>query len=157
MAADLPDALSAEGDLKSRFATPMPRADADEIVATFERYRLMGEMLHLAIADRASDQYLGEVMLMATDEGVAEIGCGLNPLARGRGIATEAIVEVATWALMTLGLARVEAYVAVENEAGLRLAANAGFHLEGRLRSAVVIEGVRHDAAIFSMIRSDLA
>ena len=153
----MPDVLGTQDDPESRFATPLPSTDGHEVVATFEHYRLAGEMLHLAIADRQSDRYLGEVMLLVTGDGVAEIGCGLTPAARGQGIATEVIREVTTWALANLELDRIEAYVALENEAGLRLASSAGFQLEGRLRSAVVIAGERHDAAILSVISSDLA
>ena len=55
---------------------------------------------------------------------VGELGCGLVPEARGRGIATEALVALTDWALSErgLGLGRVQVFVAPENVAALRLA-----------------------------------
>ena len=100
-------------------------------------------LLHLVIADRTSDAYLGETMLALSEHPVGEVGCWVVPAARGRGVATEALVALTDWSFSALGLGRVQVFVAPENEAALRLAQSAGFQREGVLR---VVLGDRRGA-----------
>jgi RimJ/RimL family protein N-acetyltransferase len=128
-----------------------------EVAEFFERCRANGEMLHLVIANRNDDLYLGEAMLVLGESQVGELGCGILEQARGRGIATTALRMLAEWSLRTLGLGRVQVIVAVENPAAVRLAKRAGFHREGLLRAYWEHHGDRLDAAIFSLLPADLA
>ena len=88
--------------------------------------------------------------------GSGELGCGVVPAARGRGIATEALRLLAEWALATLGLGRVQVFVATENIAALRLAQSAGFRREGVLRAYWQAGDRRLDAVVLSMLPSDV-
>jgi ribosomal-protein-alanine N-acetyltransferase len=126
------------------------------VVAFFEACRLAGEMLHLVIADAGDDVYLGEVMLNMGESGGGELGCGLLQGVRGWGIATQSLRMLAEWSLAALGLGRVQAMVAVENTAGLRLVERAGFRREGVLRSYWEHDGVRHDCVMVSLLPQDL-
>ena len=130
----------------------LPAADGASVVAFYEACRLEGSLLHLVIADRASGAYLGETMLAFGEHGVGETGCVIVPEARGRGIATEVLRILTGWGFATIGLGRVQVFVAPENIAALRLAESAGFEREGVLRSYWEIDDKRLDAVILARI-----
>jgi RimJ/RimL family protein N-acetyltransferase len=125
------------------------------VVAFYDACRLEGSLLHLVIADRVTDAYLGETMLALTEYSVGEVGCCLVPAARGRGIATEALRLLTDWAFAKLELGRVQVFVAPENLPALRLAESAGFQREGVLRSYSEIDGERVDAVVLSRLPGD--
>ena len=82
---------------------------------------------------------LGRVALreIRLADGVAECTYWVLPAARGRGVATAATVAVARWAVDELGLHRLLLLHSTANPASCRVAAKAGFALEGNLRSAM--------------------
>jgi [ribosomal protein S5]-alanine N-acetyltransferase len=134
----------------------MPAGNAAAAAAFFERSRVEGEMLHLVIADAGSDAYLGEVTLVIAEDGVAELGCGLIPAARGRGVATEALGLLAEWALGALDLGRLQVFVEPGGPA-LALAERAGFRREGVLRAYWSRGSGRVDAVVLSRLPGDVA
>ena len=75
-----------------------------------------------------------------------------RPGRSGRGIATEALLLLTDWSLTALGLGRVQAFIAPENLAALRLAERAGFEREGLLRSYWEHGEGRIDAVVLSRI-----
>lgn len=125
------------------------------MVAFYEECRREGGLLHIVIADRVSDTYLGEAMLAPSDHRVGEVGCCVVPSARGRGIATETLRLLTDWAFAALGLGRVQVFVAPENVAALRLAESAGFRREGVLRAYWEHDGARLDAVVLSRLPGD--
>ena len=125
------------------------------MTAFYEQFRREGGLLHLVIADREDDAYLGEAMVAFGEHSVGEVGCCLAPAARGRGIATEMIRLLTDWALEALGLGRVQVFVAPENVAALRLAERAGFRHEGVLRSYWEIDGARIDVVVLARVPGD--
>jgi [ribosomal protein S5]-alanine N-acetyltransferase len=113
--------------------------------------------LSLAIADTASGEALGAVVLMIRPErGNVGVGYWIIERARGRRLASRAVALLAGWALSEAGVARVEALVAPDNPASQRVLKGAGFHREGHLRSYLVFDGERVDAYIYSILPSDL-
>ncbi|GAA3817641.1 hypothetical protein GCM10022226_42790 [Sphaerisporangium flaviroseum] len=85
----------------------------------------------LAIADAATDQWLGNIGLKPLDvRGAGEIGYLLAPWARGRGVASAATRALTEWAFAQ-GVHRVELVANVENVASQRVAMAAGFVREG--------------------------
>ncbi|CCH85571.1 GCN5-related N-acetyltransferase [Modestobacter italicus] len=66
------------------------------------------------------------------DQAEGETGYWTVAAARGRGIAVRTADAVCRWGFSTLGLDRVQLFHAVENVASGRVAAKAGFTLEGR-------------------------
>jgi RimJ/RimL family protein N-acetyltransferase len=141
----------------ARWVPALPAGDGASVVGCFEESRREGGWLHLVMAERASDAYLGEVMVVLSEHGVGELGCGVVPAARGRGVATEALRLLAEWALGTLGLGRLQVFVAPENVPALRLAESAGFRREGLLRAYWESDGARLDAVVLSRLPGDIA
>ena len=133
----------------------LPAADSAGVVAFYDACRLEGSLLHLVIADRVTDAFLGETMLALGEHRVGEVGCCLVPAARGRGNATEALRLLTDWSFTALGLGRVQVFVAPENLPALRLAESAGFQREGVLRSYSEHDGERLDAVVLSRLPGD--
>ena len=62
-----------------------------------------------------------------TAAGMVEIGYSVLPDHQGRGIATEMVVALSQWALSQPGVTHVEAEVALDNMASMRVLEKAGF------------------------------
>jgi len=124
-------------------------------VEFYEQCRREGALLHLVVAGRADDGYLGEAMIApgTRHKPISPTSC--SPGARGRGIAAEALRVLTDWAFATLGLRRAQVFVAPENVAALRLAERAGFRREGVLRSYWEGGGARLDAVVLSRLPGD--
>lgn len=82
----------------------------------------------LAIADAASDEFLGSITLFDVDNerATAEIGFWTRPAARGRGAAARAVELLAGWAV-ELGLRELTARTDIANEASGAVLERAGF------------------------------
>ena len=100
---------------------------------------------------------LGRVALreIRLADGVAECTYWVLPAARNRGVATAATAEVARWALDELGLHRLFLMHSTANPASCRVAAKAGFALEGTLRSAMRHPDGWHDMHLHGRVRGD--
>jgi len=111
------------------------------------------------IADAAREEPLGLVSLRMAeqDPGLAAVGYWLRPEARGRGVATVAVLLVAGWAFDRLGVQRLELTTVPENVASQRVAERAGFSREGVLRGLVATkDNGRRDSVMFSLLPADL-
>jgi ribosomal-protein-alanine N-acetyltransferase len=155
-----PDDFDAAADLgrdpaAARWVPTLPADDGPSVAAYLEDCREDGEMLVLVIADRVNDAYIGEVVAVLGEHRVGELGCGVALAARGRGVATEALRLLSTWAFDALGLGRLQVFVGTGNLAARRLALSAGFREEGVLRSYWEADGERHDAIVLSRLPSD--
>jgi RimJ/RimL family protein N-acetyltransferase len=62
---------------------------------------------------------------------------------------------LAGWGFETLGLARVELHVHVENAPSLVVAERAGFTREGVLRDYMLLDGRRADCVLWSLLPGD--
>jgi len=113
---------------------------------------------HASFAVVGDGELVGSVSLHSIDRdmGDAEVGYWTVASARGRGIATRAVLAVCSWAFADLGLDRIQLFHAVENAASGRVAAKAGFTLEGRLRrSHRYGDGVKHDELLWARLSDD--
>jgi RimJ/RimL family protein N-acetyltransferase len=140
--------------------TPDPYGDreADEELAWFlSCWDDPAKPLALVVADPATDRYLGAVVVMRDrPAGIVELGYGVNPNARGRGVGTRAVGLAARWAFAELGAARVEARTDPGNLPSQRLLAAAGFTREGVERQSRVIKGRRRDMVCWSLLPADV-
>ena len=92
------------------------------------------------------------------DQAEGEVGYWTAAAARGRGIAARCTDAVCRWGFAELGLDRVQLFHAVENTASARVAAKAGFTLEGRLRRSYRYpDGVKHDELLWGRLSDDPA
>lgn len=71
----------------------------------------------------------------------------------GKGIATESICLVTTFAFQILGLGKLTAGIYAENEGSRRAFEKAGFEVEGVLRSHALSHGSREDVLTLGRIR----
>ncbi|HYH34953.1 MAG TPA: GNAT family protein [Nocardioides sp.] len=90
---------------------------------------------------------------------VADIGYGVHPDARGRGVGRRAISALTRWLLDPdgRGLARVQLDHSTENEASCRVALAAGFEKEGIRRGYLPLRGPdglvrRHDVCLHGTV-----
>ena len=77
--------------------------------------------------------------------------------ARGRGIATEATVQLAEWSLTELGLFRLELGHRVNNPASCAVATAAGFRVEGIERAKLRYRQSRFDVELHARLATDAA
>lgn len=87
---------------------------------------------------------VGRVGLRALDlaVGYGEAAYWVLPQARGRGVATRALLAVTGWTFTQVGLHRIELEHSTRNEASCRVAAKAGYAVEGtKLSSALHADG----------------
>lgn len=130
-----------------------------EQTETMLAHRLEGDVggEGFVIADRESMAYLGQCDLMMIDNVArkAEIAVVLLPEARGRGVATEGLSLLLSYAFDTMNLNRVWLRCAAENARALALYERLGFRREGLLREELFIDGRAQDAVVMGLLRSE--
>jgi RimJ/RimL family protein N-acetyltransferase len=143
----------------TRVPSPYHRSDAVAFVEQTEQSWRNGTSAIFAIADAADDRLLGSVGLVRIhdERHVAEIGYWVARDARRRGVATRAVRLVSRWAVLELGVARLELMTRVDNEASQGVAIGAGYRREGLLRSYAELRGALTDVVMFSMLPTDVA
>ncbi|MFI9650750.1 GNAT family N-acetyltransferase [Streptomyces sp. NPDC052040] len=87
--------------------------------------------------------------------GSAEILYWMLPAGRGGGVMPEAVVRLSWWAMDDVGLHRLRLTHSVANPASCRVAAKAGFALEGTMRSALLHADGWHDEHLHARVRGD--
>jgi RimJ/RimL family protein N-acetyltransferase len=133
-----------------------PERQGESVSRAEEQWR-SGTGAPLVIADAGDDRPLGLVNLQfGDDDEVAGLAVSVFPDARGRGIAARALRLAAVWGLRELGLERVFAEAAADNEASIRAIEKAGFQREGTLRAHCKTHGQRHDCVMFSLLPEDV-
>jgi RimJ/RimL family protein N-acetyltransferase len=138
-----------EIDRWTRIPSPYTEEHAREFIATTDERAF-------AVVDQKSGELLGGIGARLHDEGVVEIGYWVRADARGRGVATRALVLIARFAVTELGARRIQLTTDPANVASQRVAEKAGFRREGILRSLHEFKGRRRDAVMFSLLPQDL-
>ena len=116
----------------------------------------------LDLAVLAGDEVVGRVDvrrpegLVAWPPGVVELGIGLFPEARGRGIGTRAIALLVERLFADDGIHRVQASTDLENAAMRNVLERVGFTFEGVLRSFMPEPAGRADYALYAITRADV-
>jgi RimJ/RimL family protein N-acetyltransferase len=110
------------------------------------------------IVDAATDEMVGGVNLRFAEWQIAEVSYLVRASARGRGLATRAVLLVARWAFDELGIQRIELRAHADNAASRRVAERVGFTFEGVERaSRPWPDGTRFDSLLFSLLPEDSA
>ena len=136
---------------------PYGRDEARSHIARAAALAADGVALNVATVDAESGEWLGNAGIRrhATDVGRWSIGYLVAPWARGRGLAERSVRLLCRFGFDELGAERIEITAEPENEPSLRVAERAGFQREGLLHAYLVVKGVRRDAVMFSLLRSD--
>lgn len=135
---------------------PYTRGDAEWFVGEHSGSEWSsGQGASCALVTSATGELVGSMGVNAFRDGTAEIGYWTVPGMRGRGYTAEGLQLLADWAIDERDVARVQLLVEVSNTASRATAERAGFTCEGVLRSALLVRGVRADAAMFSLLPGD--
>lgn len=119
-----------------------------------EVYRLA--VTRLADADDPARAVpIGNVALGLASHRSASLGYALRRDAWGLGYAGELVGLLRDFAFGPLGLHRLEARVAVDNAASVRVLTRAGFRLEGRVRHDFRRSDGWHDAYQYALLSDD--
>ncbi|MDA8262652.1 MAG: GNAT family protein [Actinomycetota bacterium] len=92
---------------------------------------------------------------MDQDNNSAELGYYLGSSFTGRGYMTAAASEVVSWGFSRLGLARVEAHVAVGNQRSRAVCLRMGMAFEGVARGAIRLHGRYLDRETYAAIAGE--
>ncbi|WP_217171384.1 GNAT family N-acetyltransferase [Streptomyces sp. AC512_CC834] len=122
-------------------------AGARESLRARARDAADGRSASFRITDDGSGTTLGGIGVheISRQMKVARVGYWVLPEARGRGVATRALLLASRWAFAEIGLHRLELGHAVGHDASCRIAERSGYVAEGTLREAM-FEAGRHDA-----------
>jgi RimJ/RimL family protein N-acetyltransferase len=134
--------------------SPYTVEDARSYLEICERVWHTRERLPFGIVDEA-DRVLGSIDVRLGD--VGSIGYQVGREARGRGVATRAVVLLSRWALRDGGVERLELMTHADNLASQRVAEKAGFVREGVLRSHLRFADGRRDSVLYSLLRADVS
>jgi RimJ/RimL family protein N-acetyltransferase len=107
-----------------------------------------------AVAD-GRPRFAGTVDFRPSGARTAEIGFGLAPWARGRGLMTRAVRLALDWAFDALDLEAVHWRANVGNFASRRVATACGFRIEGTVRALLPDRGALADAWLGSLLRGE--
>jgi len=114
-----------------------------------------GEAASFVIADAVDEAYLGGIGLRSAPWPVGEVGYGVAPWARDRGVATRALRLLSGWAMDELEVPRISLLAEPGNLPSQRVAEKAGYRREGLLRSYRELKGVRRDYVMYSLLAED--
>lgn len=83
------------------------------------------------------------------------IGYSIDEREIGKGIGTEAVCLVTSFAFTTISLHRIEAYVSPRNLGSVTVLEKAGYEREGLLRQNLYINGVWEDHYMYAVVEDD--
>jgi RimJ/RimL family protein N-acetyltransferase len=135
---------------------PYRREDAEGFVGPFATQTWAEGGALFAVEPAGGGELVGSMGLHHLDQGLGAVGYWTAPAARGRGLTAEALRVLSRWAVDALGATRLEALVLVGNEASLRVAARAGYRVEGVLRRRFAHRGERVDVVMTALLDTDL-
>ena len=129
--------------------------DATRAIASWRGdWRSGGKVRCFAVRDREG-RLAGACEIREEGEGRANISWAIFAEHRRRGYAVRAGALVVAWAFRELGVERLEARVAPDNAASLRVAERLGFRREGLMRAWSPTGEGRRDMLLLARLRGD--
>jgi RimJ/RimL family protein N-acetyltransferase len=140
----------------TRVPEPPPPDFARQWVARYEAGRRDGTCDGFAAVD-ADGRFLGLALVPEIDRVGRELELGyiVAAHARGQGVATEVLRQLTDWAFAEVGAERIALIINADNPASERVAERCGYVREGVMRSIHQKQGIRVDAALWSLLPSD--
>lgn len=137
-------------NLRDRFPHPYTKRDGREFIRQAREAR--PETAFAIAVNREAVGGIGFLLQSDVDRVSAEIGYWLGEPLWGRGITTEALIAVTSYAIQTHGLTRLYALPFAWNVASCRVLEKAGYVLEGRLRRSAIKDGQVTDQVQYAFI-----
>lgn len=144
-----------------RWMTSAVAPTCDDVVARIDAMAEQGgpaESGWFAYAIEAGGELTGDVTcIIRPGGGIAEIGYVLRPEFRGRGYAAEAAGALVDHLIAEHGIHRIEASLAPDNVASMRVLESIGMTFEVLARDAFCVDGVWEDDLRYAMTAADRA
>jgi [ribosomal protein S5]-alanine N-acetyltransferase len=140
-------------NLRDAFPHPYTLHDARDFIRAI-RSRLPETTFAIAVADEAVGS-IGFVLHHDVERVSAEIGYWLAEPLWGRGIITEALEAVTSYAIQQHALTRIYAVPFAWNAASCRVLEKAGYVLEARLRHSAIKNGKLTDQMQYAFIAGE--
>ena len=159
-AADVDDVTELIADATTlrytRVPEPPPEGFAQGWYERYEQGRATGSKEAFAIVGD-DGAFLGLALAPAIDDEAAEAELGyiVAAHARGRGVASEALRQLSSWAFEDRGIQRAYLLIDVDNAASSKVAERAGYRFEGVMRSAYLKQGRRGDTQLWARLPGD--
>jgi [ribosomal protein S5]-alanine N-acetyltransferase len=131
--------------------------DAEEFLALTAAGWTSGQRLGWTIEGQRGSRrrFCGSIDLRIEGDGVAEVGFGLHPEARGSSIMSAALNLVCDYGFEVAGLEVIRWRAAVGNWGSRRVASKVGFVFDGTVRRLLVHRGKLLDGWIATLTRVD--
>lgn len=130
---------------------PYTRADAEGFVAEMAIDWREGNAAAFTFRRPGEPRLDGMISVSIVGQGIGVVGYWTAPWARGRGLATRALVLVGDWAFRDLGLRRLDLATIPGNAASERVARKAGYRGGRLVEGAVNQRGVRRAAHVWTL------
>ena len=137
---DLPAVLEIAADEATRqWSGSLRHVHTLEAARAWMADRTAEGRLDWAVRDAVTGELVGRTGLFRFRDGpnTAELGYGVHPAHRRRGVAVAAVATAVRYATEVLGLHRIELVHAVDNVASCAVATRSGFAYEGTERSSL--------------------
>lgn len=148
-----------EVDKYNTLGIPANIEDTEQVLRRWLKHheRLERKSYTYAIRLLDSGQFAGLIALNTgkPDYRNAEVWYKLNPRYWNKGYVSEALTALLGFGFTSLNLHRIEAGVAVENLASIRVLEKAGFLREGRKRKLLPIRGEWSDNYFYAILDTD--
>ena len=116
-----------------------------------------GELAKWGIAHVSDDHLIGTCGFTdgSPSHRWAELAYDLAPAYWGQGLMRQVVASVLTWTFCTQPIARIQAYVRVDNRRSVRLLEHCGFVHEGCLRDYRLCRGQPHAFHVYGLLRAE--
>jgi RimJ/RimL family protein N-acetyltransferase len=139
--------------------TPLPSpAPTGYALAWLDRYEAgRADGTREAFAILEDERFLGIAVAPVINRAAreCELGYVVAPSARGRGVASAALLELTRWAFEEQDVVRAFLRIHVANDGSRAVARRAGYRYEGTLRGTWLKGDLRADTEMWSRLRTD--
>lgn len=121
----------------------------------YQTFGQPGQWFQLAIADKQTQQIMGDVALHFVDEQQMEIGFTLAQQYQQQGFAYEAVTAVIEYLFLKLNKHRIVATTDANNKASMALLTKLSFRKEGHYHQNIFFKGHWGDECFFALLKDE--